>query len=163
MQVFISAPIILIVAISVLVVASLGIRARRQAEFQNQQLNAILSSMGEGMLVVDTDGKIIIINQAAGVLLRQAPQEMVGKRIESAIELHSANTREKITTASVIAGVIAEQDVLRFSGKNQVCYQKNDGTCFPINLIASPFFYDGALHGVVILLQSAVNPKKSKH
>ena len=48
----------------------------------NDQLNAILSSMAEGLVVVDTDRKIILMNQAAGILLRFAPQEALGQPLE---------------------------------------------------------------------------------
>ena len=153
MQIFISAPIILIVAISILVIASLGIQARRRAEYKNHELNAILSSMGEGLIVVDIHRRVIIINQAAGVLLRQAPQELIGKKIGSVLQFSADSKHASASAVSIIEQVIFEQDVMRFNDRKELCCKKPDSTCSPVNLTASPFFYKKQLHGVVLLLQ----------
>ncbi len=163
MQIFIAAPIILIVAISVLVIAGLGIQARRTAEYKNQELNAILSSIGEGLLVVDLHKKVFILNQAAGVLLRQAPQELLGKKIENVLIF--CNTDKKhaspATSTEIIEQVFKEQDVLRFTGTNRVYITNKAGSCLSADLVATPFFHKGELQGAVILLEEAEKNKKT--
>ena len=44
-------------------------------------LNAILSSMEEGLILIDKKSKVILMNQAAGILLRVAPDEAMGKSV----------------------------------------------------------------------------------
>ena len=48
---------------------------------EESRLNAILSSMAEGLVAIDNDRKVIMMNQAAGVLLRTAPQEAAGRDV----------------------------------------------------------------------------------
>ena len=45
---------------------------------EENRLNAILSSMAEGLVAIGDDRKVILMNQAAGILLRLAPQEALG-------------------------------------------------------------------------------------
>lgn len=163
MQILIAAPIILIVSISVLVIASLGIQARRTAEYKNQELNAILSSIGEGLLVVDLHKKVFIMNQAAGVLLREAPQELIGKKIENVLVFCNTDKKHTSPTTSteIIDQVFKEQDVLRFTGASRVYVTNKAGSCLSTDLVATPFFHKGELQGAVILLEETIKNKKN--
>jgi PAS domain-containing protein len=161
MQLFISMPIILIVSISVLVIASMGIMARKRAEYKNQELNAILSSIGEGLLVVDLDKKVFILNQAAGVMLREAPQELLGKNIDTVLKLCGGpRTHTPKSSAEIIDQIIQEPDVLRFTKEDKLYFENKEGTCFPANLVATPFFHEKELQGVVLLLEMEETKKK---
>lgn len=160
MQIFISAPIILMVSISVLVIATMGIMARKRAEYKNQELNAILSSVGEGLLVVDLQKKVFILNQAAGVILREAPQELIGKNINQVLKLcKGPRSHQPKSSGDIIDQIIQEQDVLRFAKNDHLYVENKEGTCFPVNVVATPFFHERELQGVVILLE-ANDPKK---
>ncbi len=46
------------------------------------QLNAILSSMREGLVAVDSKMRIVMINQAAAALFRIAPDDAIGKPVD---------------------------------------------------------------------------------
>ena len=47
-----------------------------------KRLNAILSSMAEGLIAIDQKREIILMNQVAGILLRFAPAEVIGQEID---------------------------------------------------------------------------------
>ena len=57
---------------------------------EESRLNAILSSMAEGLVAIDEKRKVILMNQAAGILLRTAPQEAVGRDFREILVLFLA-------------------------------------------------------------------------
>jgi len=46
---------------------------------QRNQLDAVLSSMSEGVIAMGTDGRILLLNRGAGVLLETSPEDATGK------------------------------------------------------------------------------------
>lgn len=59
-------------------------RIRKMTE-QRNELEAVLSSMLEGVIAVDTDEKIISMNQAAGEMLEAHPSQAQGRTIQEVI------------------------------------------------------------------------------
>jgi PAS domain S-box-containing protein len=55
----------------------------RQAEFERQRLELIIKSMAEGLLITDSQGAIVSLNQSARLMLSQAEVEL-----RSAVTLH---------------------------------------------------------------------------
>ncbi len=64
--------------------AQLNERIRTEVE-QRNQLEAVLSSMVEGVLAVDRDDRIISLNEAAGRLLSIDPEKARGQRLREAV------------------------------------------------------------------------------
>ena len=154
MQIFVSAPIILIVAISILTVAIMDIQARRRAEYKNQELNAIISAMGEGLIVVDKHQRVLILNQAAGVMLRQAPQDLLNKKIEDVLYLKKNKTYKPFSTKELINKVIIERDIVTLTTKDEIFCKDKNNKYIPITLTAAPFFQKGEIRGAVSILHT---------
>ncbi len=57
----------------------------RTVVLQHSELEAVLSSMVEGVLAVDTEERLLRINRAAAALLGVVPEEVQGRRIQEAI------------------------------------------------------------------------------
>ncbi|RMH68736.1 MAG: sensor histidine kinase [Gemmatimonadetes bacterium] len=80
---------------SIVEVAELGIALNKMAHKTNKYINkliqkgieeeAVLSSMVEGVIAVDTEERILLINPAAGKLLNIEPDQMQGRRLQEAI------------------------------------------------------------------------------
>ena len=153
MQLVFLAPTVLSIGLALFVIAVLDIRARRKAEYQEQELLAIVSSMDDGLIVVGTDERITIANQTAGVLLRQAPSELMGKKIETVLQLRDKQTRRTISSSEIVRQVMNEKDIVRFTEKQRITCRNSLGKYLPIQLVATPFFHKKQLHGVIILMR----------
>jgi len=76
---------------------------------QRNELEAVLSGMVEGVLVIDADEKIVSINDAAAVMLNIGVRKSRGQAIEAVIW----NTELQKMIADVLAGrVLLEQEII---------------------------------------------------
>lgn len=107
--------------------------------------DAILSSIGEGLVVVDEAGLISNINEPAAEMLGYAPSELKGQRFLSAIEARNDKGREVDPLERPVMQALA-------TGKpvaGYVHYVRKDGTTFPAFLTASPVVLEGKPIGVI--------------
>jgi PAS domain S-box-containing protein len=162
-HIVISAPITLIVAIATFTVATLGIQARRKAEHYNLQLNAILSSLIEGIIVIDREHRIMLMNQAAGVLFRTAPSEALHKKIEKTIFFDSEkslSTKKRFGVSQIINQVIKQQEIIRTTNQDRWYGKDKQGHIFYFSMIASPLVESGKTTGAVLVIQNVATEKQ---
>lgn len=112
---------------------------------------AILTNIEYGIITVDREGIITLVNPAAGVLMGQSPEDLPGRKIENVLRLH-----EK-------AGPIQEphhpaQDVLRthqtyrsHPAQHMALIQEG-GTVLPVNLLAVPLMQGRSCFGAIVVL-----------
>lgn len=65
-------------------------QAGADLERRTKQLEAVLGSVGTGVISVDAQGKLTTLNQAAGQLLELSPREVLGRSFEEVLRAHSA-------------------------------------------------------------------------
>ena len=65
----------------------------KELKDQKDKMDAILSSMSEGLIAFNGDMKVSIMNQAASALLRVAAQDAFGKDIYQVLHLYKGPTR----------------------------------------------------------------------
>lgn len=130
-----STPMILVVGISMFAVGFMEVRARRRAERQRDELNAVLSSMAEGLLIFDRDGRVLRANQRSGVLLRQSPRELIGKHIPE-FDDH-------------IKRVIKNHDIISL----EINLRPSGGRAIRTRIHAAPFTVRRRLCGAIVTLE----------
>lgn len=115
---------------------------------------AILESIAEGIIVVDTNMRITSVNKAAADLLHKDADLLTGKPFLRAVNLvdtaeqpyqhaHHPVVRALKTKEVVVLGLNGE--------KCQLCAKA--GQCLPLYLIASPLSYQGKTAGCVVVLR----------
>ncbi len=125
----------------------------------NDQLNAILSSMAEGMVVVDNNRQIILMNQAAGILLRFAPSEAVGKNLGEVFQFFKG--KEVMTPESLpIERAISEKNIISISLLDNLYLKNRQGQIFPVAMLIAPFVQERAVSGAIILLRDITKEKE---
>lgn len=123
---------------------------------ESEKANAVISFMGEGLLLVDKNSKILIANQAAGALLRQPPANLENRKIKDALNI--VGQGKKIVLEKTLKEVMELGEVIRFGlHKGLYCYTE-DKKSFPIALTFSPFLTK-KLKGVVVLLRDISEEK----
>ncbi len=123
---------------------------------------AILRSIGHGLVVTDAENKVVMINNAGAALLGWKMSEVIGKPVSLALPMERERgdgilTQEEkvesvLTTASAnIAGTSTEYYILR-----------QDGTKFPAEINASSIILDKKVVGAVIVFRDRSDEKDAE-
>lgn len=124
---------------------------------------AVISSMGEGLLVINRDYKIILMNQAASILLRIAPNEALNKSIQEIFCLKNDAGGDSEECDLPLQGLFKEPNILNIDlDDNYYCRQK-DGKFFPIAVIMASLLNTSYLkediQGAVIIFRNISKEK----
>ena len=134
----------------------------------NAKDEAMLNSIGEGMLAVDENKTIIAINGVAENLLGLKKGEALGKKYYDVFEVrdHENNviptnerpldivlsTGQKFTTPLLtgpISPISENQDSVTPAHAIPTFYTKKDGTKFPVSLIVTPIIVNAEIAGAI--------------
>jgi len=128
-------------------------RSRRDAEEAHRnaaRLNAVLSSVGEGIYQLDVEGRVVYVNPAAERLLGYSIHEISGRNMHDLIHSRRPDgtslPRESCRTLSVIStGVSIEID--------EDHYQRRDGSFLVVEYTSTPIVVDDRVTGAVVSFQ----------
>lgn len=115
-----------------------------------QEIRAIISSIGEGLLVVDKDHKIIIINETAGKMLRIAPAKAIGADIRKTIVFLKDNSElplKKWPTNKMFESGKIE----KIGAKDNIYLKNKKGEKIPLEITTAPLIKNGGINAVVVL------------
>lgn len=136
-----------------------GLLLYNQAVTNQEQLSAILSSMAEGLIAVDNDRKIILMNQAAGILLRVAPPEAVGQDVNQILNFFK-NDKPIAYQNLPIEKAIKERNIISLNLLDNVSVQNKVGRVFPVVMIVAPLLAGREISGAIILFRDATHEKQ---
>jgi len=106
---------------------------------------ALLESLGDGILATDKNGVIVNVNQAAEKLLRGNQDDFLGKKVTEV--LHIWNDKGEL-----IPNEKHPFQKTFISGKKVIgtfVYERKDGTKFPAAITMTPVIYDKKIVGVI--------------
>lgn len=133
------------------------IASLRDKESLEQRLKTITDVLGEGVYLVDTEGRLIFANPEAERLLGFSFQEMAGEMALGAIHKQEADG----------TFIPAEQTPLAVSIRSGQAYNNNDcvftcksGRLLPVSLACRPVITGGRLEGAVMAFHDISEQKK---
>ncbi len=137
---------------------------QRTAEIKQERDRSltIISSMSEGLLVVDSDYKIVLLNRAARKILQMSSLDIAGKDIREILKFSKDNA--EIPAAEwPINKLIEEKEPINISVDYGLYCGCNSLFCaanlFPIAITGSPLFAEN-LVGAVIIFRDITEEKK---
>ncbi len=103
----------------------------------------MLQSIGDGLIVSDQEGKVLIVNEAAEGLLSISAKELIGKNIIDALPL--VDKKGQLVPAVDTPQV---QALVRYNkiSSDKYLYRRKDTTTFPIFLTVTPISLKQPLH-----------------
>jgi len=114
---------------------------KKQAEDES-----ILGSIGEGLIVTDVNGRIILVNKAFEDILGYDPVDMIGKEYGKAFPIFLEDGRGLDLTESLLFKTIKERKVYI----NEVrLFQTKEGNKIPVKITITPIMLDGNVTGAV--------------
>ncbi|MBN1169232.1 PAS domain-containing sensor histidine kinase [Candidatus Woesebacteria bacterium] len=134
---------------------------REALKDERDRINAIVSSMGEGLLVVSSDYNIEMINPAAERLLGVKAQEVVGKPWHEITKAYAGDSeipfedRMSVNVLRAGATVVTELDDDHY-------YLTLSGKKFPVTSVTTPIVKNGQVIGSVKIFRDATKEKEQK-
>jgi len=120
---------------------------------------ALLASIGEGVVATDQDGKVIIINRIAENLLGFAQEELMEKFFIQTVSLEDATGNQ--ITAMQRPIILALTSKTTTTTTTTTCYfVRKDKTKFPTAITATPVLLNAKIIGAIIVFRDITKEKE---
>ncbi|HSA84527.1 MAG TPA: MASE1 domain-containing protein [Patescibacteria group bacterium] len=119
---------------------------------------AMLTSIGEGILATDEAGKITMINQAACDNLGWHEKELIGKSVIETIPMvDDAGKRIPSEERPLTKVLTLKKKIVRSHGTN---YMRKDGSVFPVHITINPITLDELTVGTIEVFYDITKEKE---
>ena len=118
---------------------------------------AILASIGEGLMVVDEAGKIIIVNRVAEELLGFEAKDLVGK---FHTDVHNIEDEKGNTVAEKEEPMTKVLKTGKTDTINTYYFVRKDKKRFPVSITVSPVFLDSTIKGAIVVFRDITKEKE---
>jgi PAS domain S-box-containing protein len=132
-------------------------KANEIVKQEKVKYEALLTSIGDGMIATNKDGEILVMNPQAGRMLGRDIEDSIGKFFTDIVPLEQ-NEKEVMIP-------LDERPVLQtlLSGSRVTMvsyYFKADGTKFPVAVTSAPIMLDGRIIGAVVVFRDITKEKE---
>ena len=134
-------------------------RTRELAE-DHAKDEALLESIGEGVIGVDMNGKIVTCNRAAEQMLLWDREQMIGSHFSSCLVLRSGEKKLVAPREHFVQVSLERKASIRSTPHRTHTCERKDGTSFPIAIMATPFLLGMEMRGVVVTFQDISEEKR---
>jgi two-component system, sensor histidine kinase and response regulator len=117
-----------------------------QLAAESRHLAAVMRSIGDGLCVLDADGRVAFANPAAERLLQRSLEELRERRIVDAFEAEDA------------AGAPLELEAARREWDGRA--RRADGSTIPVTCRANPIVQDGRVSGWVLVFRDVTERRR---
>ncbi len=117
---------------------------------------AVLASIGDGMIATDPDGKIIMMNKQAEVMLGFKVKDSIGKDFGEVIPGYDEQEQPVQRSDSPIAICLAQGKKIAATAY----YMRSDGTRFPSAITVSPIQQEGRTLGAIEIFRDVTKEKE---
>ncbi len=130
-----------------------------RAEERGQRLATILTSIGDAVIVTDSQGRVVFMNPVAQELTGWSQEVAAGKSLETVFAIVNESTRQ--TVESPVTKVLREGVVVGLA--NHTLLIARDGTEHPIDDSGAPVRDEtGTLTGVVLVFRDIAERKQTE-
>jgi PAS domain S-box-containing protein len=129
---------------------------------QHKLDNALmLTSVGDGLYCVDTNGLCTFMNPAAKKLLGRTNEEVIGQNVHYIHHhTHEDGSHYPVEDCPIYAAV---RDGVVYEGQQEI-FWKHDGPHFPVEFTSTPIISDGKIIGAVVVFRDiSERLKTEKH
>jgi PAS domain S-box-containing protein len=127
---------------------------------ESDRAKAIVSSMGEGLIVVDENRLIISVNSAAAQLLKTSVADMIGKTTEEVAQLYKGETELPVSERPA-AHTLKSGESSAWALDDGIFIQSKSGHRFPAAITTTPLIRNNAPSGVVIIFRDITQEKEA--
>ena len=133
--------------------------AAEEIERQREQLRVTLTSIGDAVIVTDTNGNITFLNPVAASLTGWKPEEAAGQPLERVFRIVNERTGQPVENPVTL--VFRQKSVVALA--NHTALIAKDGRAIPIEDTAAPILRsdDGEITGVVLVFRDVTQARRA--
>ncbi len=120
---------------------------------------AILESIGDGMIVTDNTGKITMINPAAEEMFGWSAQEVLGKPFEETVPATYANAKIVPKNDYPVYVTLASGRKAATTAMHTLYFVRKDRTKFPTAITVTPVMTNGKVSGTIAIIRDATRER----
>lgn len=125
------------------------IEEKAATELEKNKMEKMIECLGEGVLAVDQQGVVLMLNAKALELLEVEKSEIIGKKYTDVISAEDEQGNNiPIEERPLIKSLYSRKPV-----KQILIYTKKDQTKYKVEAINSPLEFDGRFYGNIIILR----------
>jgi len=128
-----------------------------QVLHERRMLQNVMDTLGEGVYMLDKEGRCTYLNQEAEAIIGWNFDELRGKKLHNVIHSHMPDGS---TVAEEDCPVHLCMKTARIYRSENDYFQNKNGTIFPIAIVASPMLEDGEVIGSVAAFQDISERKQ---
>jgi len=129
----------------------------QETERDNQLL---LSSVGDGIYSINSDGLATFVNPAGARMLGWEPQDMIGKNIHRIHHhTHADGSHYPVEDCPIYKAV---RDGVVHEGRQEVFWRR-DGSGFPVEFTSTPVISDGRIAGAVVVFRDITERRNTEN
>lgn len=117
---------------------------------ERAKTEALIASMGDGLVACDKNGIITVANKKAEEISGYSIEESVGKPYYSIWKLVDENGNILPREKRIMEQALLKKIVIDIPMSAHLSILKKDGTSFPLSGILSPIVVDGKVDGVIV-------------
>jgi len=125
---------------------------------------ALLASIGDGVIAVDSQGNITLINQAAASMLGLEGSTIFGKRLVDSIAMIDESgtivPSEKRPITSALTATKTTIVATVATAEPQYQYVRKDGSQFPVAMTVTPVILDGNIIGAISIFRDITQERR---
>ncbi len=127
---------------------------------ENAKNQALLSSIGDGVVATDERGLIIWMNQAAEKMLQKTSAESSGKKYSDVLPLYDENMKLIPEKKRKIYYVLSSGKSVHTTVANLThYYSRKDGTKFPTAVSTTPIIFEEKIIGAIAVFRDITHEK----
>ena len=119
---------------------------------------AMISSVGDGLVATDRDGTILLMNPAAEKMLLQNAKEVIGKNYVETVP--AADKEGKIIPGEKRPLLAVLKHGKSFTNHSANYYVRKNGSKFPAAITTSPINYQNSIIGAIITFRDVTHEKE---
>ncbi|MDF9773155.1 sigma 54-interacting transcriptional regulator [Pseudomonas baetica] len=128
----------------------------QETERDNQLL---LSSVGDGIYSINSDGLATFVNPAGARMLGWEPQDMIGKNIHRIHHhTHADGSHYPVEDCPIYKAV---HDGVVHEGRQEVFWRR-DGSSFPVEFTSTPVISEGRIEGAVVVFRDITERRSTE-
>jgi diguanylate cyclase (GGDEF)-like protein/PAS domain S-box-containing protein len=130
--------------------------ALRELQFKEKRLRTITAELAEGLVVLDPDGRLIMLNPEAERLLGWDEGSLSGEDFHSLVHQVSRGAEKHDCP------ILAVSRTKRVHRVEEDRFQRKDGQQIPVAYTTVPMLVDGALSGIIVTFQDITERQRAR-
>lgn len=124
-------------------------KSGKKIEEEGDELRAIISSMGEGLLVLDRKLNIILMNKTAEKALGVSLDDVAGQHVKKILTVFKGDTELPLSQYPANR-MFKSGEAVSISIKDNYYYKTLSGKMLPVEIVTAPLFKDGIKGAIVV-------------